>query len=52
MFIVKSGSTNVIDLKKKIDEYPEFDKKIIGLVLNMVSIDNRLKYYKYSHYHY
>jgi capsular exopolysaccharide synthesis family protein len=52
MFVVKAGSTNIIDLKKKIEEYPEFDKKIIGLVLNMVSIDNRLKYYKYSHYHY
>ena len=52
MFVVKSGATNIIDLKKKIEEYPEFEKKIIGMVLNRVSIDSRLKYYKYSHYHY
>jgi capsular exopolysaccharide synthesis family protein len=52
MFVAKAGATNIIDLKKKIEEYPEFEDKIIGMVLNRVSIDNRLKYYKYSHYHY
>jgi tyrosine-protein kinase Etk/Wzc len=50
--VIEAGSTNVIDLKKKIQEYPDFSKRIIGTVLNKVTYDNRLKNYKYSHYSY
>jgi tyrosine-protein kinase Etk/Wzc len=50
--VIEAGATNVVDLRKKIAEYPDFSKKIIGTVLNKVAFDKRLKRYKYSHYSY
>jgi Mrp family chromosome partitioning ATPase len=50
--VIEAGSTNVIDLKKKIQEYPDFPNRIIGTVLNKVEVDSRLRHYKYSHYSY
>jgi succinoglycan biosynthesis transport protein ExoP len=52
VIVIEAGSTNVVDLRKKIAEYPDFSKKIIGTVLNKVAFDKRLKRYKYSHYSY
>jgi protein-tyrosine kinase len=50
--IVKAGSTNVVDLRKKIDSFPLLKKNIIGLVLNMALFDRSMKKYKYSSYYY
>lgn len=52
VIVVKAGTTDVIDLRKKIDEFPNLKKKIIGLVLNGALLDRKLKYYKYSSYYY
>lgn len=51
LFIVRAGKTNIIDVKKKIEEYPQLKAKLLGLVLNFASIDSRLRYYKYSKYY-
>ena len=51
LFVVRAGKTNVVDLKKKIEEYPQIKAKLLGLVLNFASIDTRLRYYKYSKYY-
>jgi tyrosine-protein kinase Etk/Wzc len=52
ILIVKAGYTNVINLRKKLKEYPTFKKKVIGVVLNYALLDRKLKEYKYSAYHY
>ncbi len=52
LIVVEAGKTNVIDLRNKIDEYPGFDEKIAGVLLNQAPIDRRLRYYKYSNYNY
>ncbi len=51
IIIVKAGVTNVIDMKKKINEYPILKKKLLGLVLNYAIIDKMRSYYKYSKYY-
>lgn len=51
VLIVKAGVTNVIDMKKKINEYPQLKQKILGLILNYSALDKKLKYYKYSKYY-
>ena len=51
LFVVRAGKTNTVDLKKKIEEYPQVKTKLLGLVLNFASIDSRLRYYKYSKYY-
>ncbi|MBD3321044.1 MAG: polysaccharide biosynthesis tyrosine autokinase [Chitinivibrionales bacterium] len=50
--IAKAGATNIIDLNKKVDEFPAVKKKIIGIILNKASIDRKIQYYKYSNYRY
>jgi capsular exopolysaccharide synthesis family protein len=50
--ITKAGSTNLLDLRRKLAEYSIVRKKILGLVLNRAAVDRKLKYYKYSHYNY
>lgn len=52
ILIVKAGHTNVINLRKKLLEYPSFKKKVIGVVLNYALLERKLKEYKYSAYHY
>ncbi len=49
--IVKAGYTNVVDLKKKIKEFPVLGDKVLGLVLNYASIDKMRIYYKKSKYY-
>lgn len=49
--IVKAGSTNVVDMKKKIKEFPALEEKILGLVLNYAAIDKMRTYYKKSKYY-
>jgi polysaccharide biosynthesis transport protein len=51
LIIVRAGQTNVVDLKKKINEYSQLGSKILGIVLNFAAADTRLKYYKYSKYY-
>ncbi len=51
LIIVKAGATNVVDLKKKLSEYPSIKEKIIGTVLNYATLDKKLNYYKYSKYY-
>lgn len=51
IIIVKAGVSNIIDLKKKIKEYPAIINKIMGLVLNYAFIDKIRSYYKNSKYY-
>ena len=48
---VKAGSTNVIELRKKIDEYPILKKNLAGAILNMAELDSKIKEYKNSKYY-
>jgi tyrosine-protein kinase Etk/Wzc len=52
VLIVRAGSTNVIDFRKKLLEFPNLRKKVIGLVLNGAMLDRKMKEYRYSMYHY
>lgn len=52
VLIVRAGKTNVIDFRKKLLEFPNLRKKVIGLVLNGAMLDRKLKEYRYSMYHY
>ena len=51
VFVAQAGSTNMVDLSKKIEEYPAVSEKSLGIVLNRASIDRKLSYYKYSKYY-
>lgn len=51
LIIVSAGTTNIIDLNKKIAEFPVLGKKLIGFVLNRAMVDNRILYYKNSKYY-
>ncbi len=51
VFVAQAGSTNMVDLSKKIEEYPAVSEKSLGIVLNKASIDRKLSYYKYSKYY-
>lgn len=50
--VVKAGHTNVISLRKKLQEYPSFKKNVIGTILNGALFDRKMREYKYSAYHY
>jgi tyrosine-protein kinase Etk/Wzc len=52
VLVVRAGSTNVIDFRKKLLEFPNLRKKVIGVVLNGATLDRRMKEYQYSMYHY
>ncbi|HEX2958473.1 MAG TPA: polysaccharide biosynthesis tyrosine autokinase [Chitinispirillaceae bacterium] len=52
VLVVRAGKTNVIDFRKKLTEFPNLRKKVIGLVLNEAMIDRKMKEYQYSMYHY
>jgi capsular exopolysaccharide synthesis family protein len=51
IIIVKAGVTNVVDMKKKINEYPALKEKVLGLVLNYAAVDKIRSYYKRSKYY-
>ncbi len=51
VFVAQADSTNMVDLSKKIEEYPAVSEKSLGIVLNKASIDRKLSYYKYSKYY-
>ncbi len=54
LVLVRAGFTNVELLSKKLEEYPDLQKKTIGLVLNMVKMNlKKSEYgYQYSYYNY
>jgi tyrosine-protein kinase Etk/Wzc len=52
ILVVRAGRTNVIDFRKKLMEFPNLRKKIIGVVLNGATLDRKMKEYQYSMYHY
>ncbi|MBN1308172.1 MAG: polysaccharide biosynthesis tyrosine autokinase [Chitinispirillaceae bacterium] len=52
IIVVKSGSTNVISLKKRIREFPDLQRKITGIVLNQAILDRSRKKYRYYSYVY
>jgi tyrosine-protein kinase Etk/Wzc len=52
VIVIRAGVTDVIDLRKKLDEFPNLKKSVIGLVLNEALLDRRLRNYKYSSYYY
>ena len=51
IIIVKAGVTNVVDMKRKIIEYPALKEKVLGLVLNYAAVDKIRSYYKRSKYY-
>jgi succinoglycan biosynthesis transport protein ExoP len=51
IIVIKAGKTNVVDLKKKIKEYPALNSQLLGVVLNCAASDSKLNYYKYSKYY-
>jgi capsular exopolysaccharide synthesis family protein len=51
LIVVNAGTTNIIDLNKKIAEFPVLDKKLIGFILNRAMVDSRILYYKNSKYY-
>ena len=51
LIIVNAGTTNIIDLNKKIAEFPVLGKKLVGFVLNRAMVDSRILYYKNSKYY-
>jgi capsular exopolysaccharide synthesis family protein len=51
IIVIRAGKTNVIDLKKKIKEYPALSTQLLGVVLNGAASDSKLNYYKYSKYY-
>lgn len=52
IILVKANSTNVEELEQKIEQYPFFNNKILGVILNMVKMDKKKEQYQYSYYHY
>ncbi|GAB4334046.1 MAG: polysaccharide biosynthesis tyrosine autokinase [Calditrichia bacterium] len=50
--VVRSGVTNLELLEEKINEYPEFRKKVEGVILNMVKRAIKRDQYKYTYYNY
>jgi len=49
--VTKAGSTDIIELKKRLEEYRGVKDKVIGLILNFAIIDKKIQYYKYSEYY-
>jgi len=50
--VIKAGSTNVVALKKRINEFPSLHNKVLGMVLNEAILDGSMKKYKYYSYVY
>ncbi len=52
IIILKAGYTNVVALKKRLKEFPNLEKNIIGMVLNEAAMDSSMRKYKYYSYVY
>lgn len=52
VIVVKAGVTNVISLKKRLDEFTNLREKVTGVVLNQSLLDSKMKRYKYYSYVY
>ncbi|RMF54948.1 MAG: polysaccharide biosynthesis tyrosine autokinase [Calditrichaeota bacterium] len=50
--VIKAGSTDIGQLRQKLNEYPNLRKKVIGAVLNMVQMNIKKNQYQYSYYNY
>jgi tyrosine-protein kinase Etk/Wzc len=51
VLVARAGKTNIVDLRKKIEEFPQIKDKIAGVILNQAALSRRMKYYKYSKYY-
>lgn len=51
LIVVRAGVTNVVDMNRKVREYPALKQKVLGLVLNCAAVDKMLSYYKRSKYY-
>ncbi len=51
ILVAKAGKTNLVDLKKQIEEYGVLKEKVLGLVLNYADVRKTSKYYKNSSYY-
>jgi capsular exopolysaccharide synthesis family protein len=51
VMVAKAGSTNILELEKRIDEYHILRKSLPGLVLNFSESDCKAKYYKHTEYY-
>jgi capsular exopolysaccharide synthesis family protein len=52
ILLVRANFTNVENLEQKIVQYPFLHEKIMGVILNMVKMDNKKEQYQYTYYHY
>lgn len=52
LFVIGAGKTNVAEVKEKIFEYGDFEKKIIGILLNYAEDEIKKDRYQYSYYNY
>lgn len=52
LFVIGAGKTNVAEVKEKIYEYGDFEKKIIGILLNYAEDEIKKDRYQYSYYNY
>lgn len=51
ILVAKAGHTNLIELKKRVEEYGVLNNKILGIILNYAQVRKSSKYYKYSKYY-
>ncbi len=52
VIVIRAGTTNVEQLMQKINEYPNLNRKVLGVVLNAVKVNNKKQQYQYSYYNY
>ncbi len=52
VIVIRAGTTNVDHLLQKINEYPNLSKKVLGVVLNAVKVNDKKQQYQYSYYNY
>ncbi len=48
--VVRTAKTDLVELDKKIDEFPLLRSKLLGLVLNGVTVNSKLAKARYSYY--
>ncbi len=51
LLVVRAGVTNVADLNRKLDEYPDMKRKTMGVILNRAIVDRRMRYYRDTSYY-
>jgi len=50
--IARSGKTNIVQLRKKIEEFPEMKQKVSGIILNRTAANRANIYARYANYYY